>query len=54
MLQRAERQELTAFLYGHIEYSDVFDKKRHTNFCYLWLPGGSALCERYNEIDPDE
>jgi hypothetical protein len=53
-LQAAERREKSAFFYGHIEYRDAFGERRRTNFCYLYISGGSPLCDRYNEIDPKE
>jgi hypothetical protein len=52
-LMQAERKGLNAFLYGHIEYLDIFGYSRRTNFCFLYnQPGGLVLCDRYNEIDP--
>ena len=30
------RGEVTLFYYGHITYTDVFDKERHTYFCYQY------------------
>jgi hypothetical protein len=51
-LQRAQRKEFDAFLFGHIEYVDMFNKKRRTDFCFLYLWTGAHLCDRHNEIDP--
>jgi hypothetical protein len=51
-LRRAARREINGFYYGHIEYEDIFGKQRRTNFCFLYISGGSTLCDRYNEIDP--
>lgn len=53
-LQKAERGELSAFYYGNITYKDIFKERRRTNFCFIYYPGGSALCARHNEIDPNE
>jgi hypothetical protein len=55
-LQRAVQRELNAFLYGRIDYFDVFSKRRTSNFCLLWIPSQQAAfhCSRHNELDPDE
>jgi hypothetical protein len=55
-LLQAERKELNAFYYGHIEYSDIFNERHHTTFCFLYWPfeQRSIVCDRHNEIDPDE
>jgi hypothetical protein len=55
-LQRAVQRELNAFLYGRIDYFDVFDNRRTSNFCILWVPFQQAAfhCNRHNEIDPNE
>ena len=51
---KAERKELSAWLYGHIDYLDVFDEPHVTTFCALYWPFESTnvLCDRHNEIDP--
>jgi hypothetical protein len=41
----------TIYLYGHIDYCDVFGKPRATAFCFLYVPNvGEKLpiCDRYN------
>jgi hypothetical protein len=55
-LQRADRGELNAFLYGNIDYFDVFNYPRRSNYCLIWLSTlhASLFCDRHNEIDPDE
>lgn len=55
-LQAAERKEINAWYYGHIDYSDIFNERHHTTFCFLWWPfeQRSIMCDRHNEIDPGE
>lgn len=55
-IQRAERNEANAFIYGFISYFDIFDEEHRTNFCYLWYPAiqKALLCNRHNETDPKE
>jgi hypothetical protein len=41
----------TLYLYGHLDYCDVFGKPRATAFCFLYAPNvGEKLpiCDRYN------
>jgi hypothetical protein len=41
----------TIYLYGHLDYCDVFGKPRETAFCFLYVPNvGEKLpiCDRYN------
>jgi len=39
------------YLYGHIDYRDIFDEPHKTTFCLEWTSGTSAYCGRHNEID---
>jgi hypothetical protein len=54
-LQRAVQRELNAFLYGHLDYLDIFNIRRQSTFCFLWLPAQQMAlnCSRHNEIDPE-
>ncbi|MGC2414761.1 MAG: hypothetical protein WA459_18955 [Stellaceae bacterium] len=41
----------TIYLYGHLDYCDVFGKPRETGFCFLYVPKiGEKLpiCDQYN------
>jgi hypothetical protein len=53
-LLKAERKELNAWLYGEIDYLDVFDEPHKTTFCGLYWPfeAVNINCDRHNEIDP--
>jgi hypothetical protein len=42
----------TLYLYGHVDYEDVFDNPHTTTFCLTWASGTSSYCDRHNEIDP--
>lgn len=42
----------TLYLYGHIEYRDVFSERHVSTFCLSWTSGVSGYCARHNEIDP--
>jgi hypothetical protein len=42
------------YLYGHIEYSDIFKEHHSTTFCVNWISGLSAACDRHNEVDPEK
>jgi hypothetical protein len=54
-LQKAQRQELSAYYYGNITYQDIFKKPRRTNLCIIFsISGSGGLYDRHNEIDPDE
>jgi hypothetical protein len=37
-LARVRNQETALFLYGHVDYIDVFDKNRSSQFSYQYLP----------------
>jgi hypothetical protein len=52
-IMQAQRSELSAFFYGHIDYVDVFRKSRRTNFCYFLTADGAYHCDRNNELDPN-
>jgi hypothetical protein len=47
---QAQRNELSAVLYGQIEYQDVFDETRKTQFCWILAATTNALCDRYNDV----
>jgi hypothetical protein len=38
LIERVRKNEIALFLYGHIDYVDVFDKDHTTNFCYQYFP----------------
>lgn len=46
----------TLFLYGHIDYCDIFGEPHTTAYCFIYVPNGGLnlpLCDRYNgEIAP--
>jgi hypothetical protein len=42
----------TLYLYGHIDYLDMFRERHTTTFCLTWASGVSSYCPRHNEIDP--
>jgi hypothetical protein len=46
----------TLYLYGHLDYCDVFGKPRATGFCFIYVPNVGEklpLCDRHNgEIEP--
>jgi hypothetical protein len=45
-------EKWTAFIYGHILYSDVFGHQWRNNYCFLYgAANGNAYCDRYNEMD---
>lgn len=35
----ASKQKVMLFLYGHVDYSDIYDQKHRTDFCYVYEPG---------------
>jgi hypothetical protein len=45
----------TIFIYGHVDYCDIFNKPHSTAYCFLYVPHGGLhlpLCDRFNgEID---
>ena len=46
---RAHKNNL--FVYGHIDYRDVFHKRRQSQFCYLYAPDASdgfSTCTEHN------
>jgi hypothetical protein len=55
-LVRAEKKEANAWLYGHIDYSDIFNERHQTTFCLLYWPfeQKSIFCDRHNEMDPEK
>jgi hypothetical protein len=46
----------TLFLYGHVDYCDIFKVPRSTAYCFVYVPNGGLhlpLCESFNgEIPP--
>jgi hypothetical protein len=51
-IARGVSGQTTLYLYGHIDYLDVFREKHMTTYCLSWASGTSAYCDRHNEIDP--
>lgn len=48
---RAAKGELNLFLYGRVEYKDIFEKQRCTEFCFQLSPnGGHPMCASHNRI----
>ena len=47
-----EKGERAGYLYGHIDYVDIFDSPRRTNFCFSITAAVAVICDRYNDIDP--
>ncbi len=37
-IRRCRKKEVAVFIYGHIDYIDVFDKPQTTKFCYQYFP----------------
>jgi hypothetical protein len=47
----AIKKQTTLFLYGHIDYCDIFGEPHSTAFCFKYVPnGGLSLpkCDRHN------
>jgi hypothetical protein len=46
----------TLFLYGHVDYCDIFREPHTTAYCFMYIPNAGLhlpLCDRYNgEIAP--
>jgi hypothetical protein len=54
-VRRIDHIEVRIYVYGRIEYEDVFGTPRWTTFCTFLLPGGDfALCNKNNEIDNNQ
>jgi hypothetical protein len=57
MFRDAIASKTTLYIYGHIDYCDVFDQPHSTAFCIIYMKdAGTALplCDRYNgEIHPN-
>lgn len=52
----ADTKKYSVFIYGHIDYCDVFNEPHSTAFCYKYIKNAGTnipLCDRYNgEIRP--
>jgi hypothetical protein len=51
MFRMAAEGHSTLYVYGRIDYCDIFRKPRSTAFCFIYKPGvGERLpiCDRYN------
>lgn len=52
----AAAQKFTLFIYGHVDYCDVFDQPHSTAFCFRYIPNAGLhlpICDRFNgEIPP--
>jgi hypothetical protein len=49
--QSADKGVSTLFVYGHVDYCDVFGKPRKTAFCFIYKSGAGEhlpLCYRHN------
>lgn len=53
-VRQTENGGISGFLYGRINYMDIFNKSRSTTFCIRIFPVYSELCEKHNETDPKE
>lgn len=46
----------TLYIYGHVDYCDIFDTPHSTGFCFVYVPHAGdhlPICDRYNgEIRP--
>jgi hypothetical protein len=45
-----QRNELNAVLYGHVDYQDIFDEARRTQFCWILTPTTNSPCDRHNDV----
>lgn len=35
---KAARKKSSLYIYGHIDYTDIYGKDHHSNFCYVYQP----------------
>jgi hypothetical protein len=49
-------KKITLFLFGHVDYCDIFNEAHSTAFCFIYVPNVGSnlpLCDRFNgEIKP--
>ena len=38
LIERCRRKDATLFIYGHIDYVDIFDRPHVSQFCYQYFP----------------
>lgn len=51
LFKAAGAGQITMFVYGHIDYCDIFNKPRSTAFCFVYAPGAGEelpICDRFN------
>jgi hypothetical protein len=46
-VRRARNKEINLYIYGHVDYIDVFGKSWVTEYCYLYMPNWSGEGESF-------